>query len=217
MFTLAFHLQNDEFGALVFLVFFAVVVLCAFIYERGRKQQREEHEAKRAEVMNSLCNVIYTHDVTLFGVVVERSSYSDPLIQGFEELCNRFELFLNHLHNEGNQQRGLIIFDSSRHESTLQKLLLEYRNSGTRFGKLKHMSDVPLFTDSKATRNLQLADLVAHALFRRYERSDTRWLDQIITKFDTASDGSIHGLVHMATNRHNCQCHACLTRRMART
>lgn len=45
MFTLAFHLQNDEFGTLVFLVFFAVVVLCAFSYERGRKQQREEHEA----------------------------------------------------------------------------------------------------------------------------------------------------------------------------
>lgn len=172
--------------------------------------------SKRAEIMESLCDVICQHDITLFGVVLERSSNPDPVIRGFEELCNRFELFLNHLYNEGNQQRGLIIFDSSRHESTLQKLLLEYRRSGTRFGKLKHFSEVPLFTDSKATRNLQLADLIAHALFRRYERSDTRWLDRIISKFDTSSDGSVHGLVHMTTNRHNCPCPACLTRRMAK-
>jgi hypothetical protein len=45
MFMLAFHLQDDEFRTLICLVFFAVVVLCAFSYERGRKEQREEHKA----------------------------------------------------------------------------------------------------------------------------------------------------------------------------
>jgi hypothetical protein len=114
-----------------------------------------------------------------------------PVARTFEEICNRSDLFLRRLHAHGDTQRGLIIFDESRYEASVQTLLEEYRILGTRYGgTVKNFADVPFFANSKATRLLQLADLVAYAVFRRYERGDTRLLDKIITKFET-EDGVI--------------------------
>jgi hypothetical protein len=154
--------------------------------------------------------------VTLFGIALEKATTSDPLGRAFEEICNRCDLFLRRLHSRGDTQRGLIIFDESRYENSLQTLLAEYRSLGTRFGgTVKNFADVPFFANSKATRLLQLADLVAYAVFRRYERGDTRLLDKIILKFDT-DDGVIHGLVHLARSSGTCTCPACLTRKPPR-
>ena len=49
----------------------------------------------------------------------------------------------------------------SKHENTVQALLAQYRTTGASFGKIKRLAEVPLFTDSKITRMLQLADFVA--------------------------------------------------------
>ena len=170
---------------------------------------------KRLAIMEGLCGIISNHNTVLFSVAVERSTTTEPVVRAFEELCSRFDLFLSRRLVEGGQkERGLIIFDESRYEGRLQRLLSDYRTSGTRFGRLRNFADVPLFADSKSTRLLQLADLVAYAVFRRYERSDTRWLDKIISKFD--SEGNvIHGLVHLASNHSTCPCTACLTRRIS--
>jgi hypothetical protein len=172
---------------------------------------------KRFAILNDLCEIITRHDVVLFAVALERSTTAEPITRAFEELCTRFDLFLERQHSAGNQQRGLIIFDETRYESRLQTLLGEYRNTGTRHRRLRNFADVPFFADSKSTRLLQLADFVAYSVFRRYERADTRWLDKIISKCDSA-DGRIHGLVHLTSNYSVCPCPACLTRRItART
>jgi len=170
---------------------------------------------KRTETLEALCRVIVSStEIVLFAVAVERSTTAEPVARAFEELCNRFDLFLKRLHAQGNTQRGLIIFDETRYESRLQTLLAEYRGTGTRFGRVYNFADIPFFTDSKSTRLLQLPDLVAYAVFRRYERSNTWLLDQIINNFDS-DGGIIHGLVHLTANRSACTCPACLTRRLA--
>jgi len=169
---------------------------------------------KRTETLQSLCRVISSsNDIYLFAVAIERSTTKEPLIRAFEELCNRFDLFLKRLHAQGNTQRGLVIFDETRYEKTLQTLLATYRGTGTRFGRVYNFADIPFFTDSKSTRLLQLADLVSYAVFRRYERANTWLLDQIIGNFDTEG-GVIHGLVHLTANRSACTCPSCLTRRL---
>lgn len=169
----------------------------------------------RAQIFDGLCSTIAGNDVVLFGVALERATTKEPVARAFEELCNRFDLFLKRLHARGNTQRGLVIFDESRYESRLQTLLGEFRSTGTRFGKkLANFADIPLFADSKSTRLLQLADVVAYSIFRRYERSDTRLMDRIISKFDS-EDNIMHGLVHLTANRAVCTCPACLTRRLA--
>lgn len=60
-------------------------------------------------------------------------------------------------------------------------------------GKTKNYAEVPVFLDSKATRLIQLADMVAFALFRHDEHQDSRWFELIKHCFD--SEGAVqHGL-----------------------
>jgi hypothetical protein len=169
----------------------------------------------RTAILEGLCRIVAgtREKVVLFGVAVEKALYENPAERAFEELANRFDLFLRRLHAQGDTHRGLIIFDESRYEWTIQQLLSAYRDSGTRWGKIKSFADVPFFADSKSTRLLQLADLVAYSIFRRYERSNTWLLDKLIGKFDV-EDGVIHGLVHLARDRQTCTCPACLSRRL---
>ena len=169
----------------------------------------------RREIMSALLRTIAEshQSVSLFGIALEKVPRGgrDPVARAFEELCNRFDLFLRRLHAKGNTQRGLIIFDKTRYETRLQTLLGQYRTAGTQFGRVINFADVPFFADSKSTRLLQVADLVAYAIFRRYERGDTQYLDKIVSRFDTEND-VIHGLVHLTTEA-ACVCPACATRR----
>lgn len=52
---------------------------------------------------------------------------------------------------------------------------------------------MPLFLDSKASRLIQLADIIAYAIFRRFEKGDRQFYDIIQNKFD-AEGGVVHGL-----------------------
>lgn len=56
------------------------------------------------------------------------------------------------------------------------------------------MAEAPLFVDSTASRLIQIADLLAWAVWRRYEHSDTRYFDLIVRRFDREG-GVLHGLV----------------------
>ena len=84
--------------------------------------------------------------------------------------------------------------------------------NGGRWGHFRNLAEVPLFVDSKASRGIQLADLVAWATWRKYEIQDGRFFDQLIPKFD-ADGGVIHGLVHYARRNEPCYCPACHSRR----
>ena len=131
----------------------------------------------------------------------------------FEEVCNRFNLFLQRVYNRnGDNQKGLIVMDESKHELPLQALARNFRLNGARWGHFRHLAEVPFFVDSRASRIVQLADLVAWSTWRRYEHSDGRFFDPLIEKFD-ADGGVIHGLYHARGSTSTpCYCPACLTR-----
>lgn len=72
----------------------------------------------------------------------------------------------------------------------------EFRTIGHQWGVLRNLSEVPVFIDSKASRLIQLADLIAYAVFRKWEKSDDRFYSIIADRFDR--EGSVvHGL-HVA-------------------
>ena len=58
---------------------------------------------------------------------------------------------------------------------------------------------------------IQIADLLAWAVWRRYEHGDTRYFDRVVSRFD-AEGGVIHGLVHFKPPAEECLCPACLSR-----
>ena len=170
---------------------------------------------QRNQIIDELAHIISESKAVLFAVALERAITSEPVSRAFEEICRRFDLYLKRLHFQNDTQRGLMVLDKTRYEARLQTLLSQYRSGdGTRFGRVQNFADVPLFADSRATRLLQLADLVAYSVFRRYERGDTRLIDKIVSKFDSENE-VMHGLVHLALNQATCTCPACLTRRLA--
>ena len=149
-------------------------------------------------------------DWRLFGVCVDKTQVSpdDPVEFAFEHIINRFDRYLQRLHLKGNTQRGLIILDKSSTETRIQTLASEFRRMGHRWSSIKNIADVPFFVDSKATRCIQYADLVAYALFRYYERDDDTFFSLIQRNFD-ADGGVIHGLYHYRNLKRSCLCPAC--------
>jgi hypothetical protein len=130
----------------------------------------------------------------------------------FEDLCSRFDIFLNRERNAGERQRGLLILDESAHETTLHRMAREFRTLGTKWGVVKNLAETPLFVNSKVSRIVQLADHIAYAVFRRYNAHDAQYFDIIASKFDSV-DNVVHGLVHKQHVDPQCMCVACLSRR----
>jgi len=184
---------------------------------RGAPWNTIKERSRREEFVQCALGTLVapTASVRLFAVAVDKAAVSprDPVELAFEELCNRFNLFLQRIKNRtGDNQRGLIVMDESKHEKPLQKLAKNFRVNGGNYGHYRHLAEVPLFVDSRATRLIQLADLVAWSTFRKYEHSDGRFFDQLIPRFD-ADGGVIHGLYHMrGTTQGACYCPACHSR-----
>ena len=154
-----------------------------------------------------------------FACAIEKASLQpgqDCVAIAFEDLCKRFDLFLSRKNKQGERQRGLLILDRSAQETSLQKLSRDFRTVGTKWGVLRNLADTPMFVDSKSSRLVQLADHVAHAVFRRFNAGDAQYFDIIASRFDE-SDGVIHGLAHKHSGKYPCPCPACLSRRLART
>lgn len=131
----------------------------------------------------------------LFGAAVEKKAVSpdDALEYAFEQIISRFDRFLGRMHKRNNTQRGLLILDKSTQETRLQGLTRDFRLNGHRWGRLNNLVDVPFFVDSKATRAIQYADMVAYALWRHFEKGDGEFFNIIETAFDKEG-GVRHGL-----------------------
>lgn len=132
-----------------------------------------------------------------FAVAIRKSEVvpEDPVSLAFEYLTNRFDLYLLRLHRAGRTQRGIIILDKMIVEGTLQNLANDFRTVGHRWGIIRNLAEVPLFLNSRASRLIQLADLIAFATFRYYERGDRRFMEIIRPRLD-AEGGVVHGLVY---------------------
>lgn len=135
--------------------------------------------------------------VNLFGIAVKRGAPlggQDPVEYAFEQLASRFDQYLRRLYlKHGDPQRGLILFDRSTTERRIQTLARDFKHEGHTWGKTKNYAEVPVFMDSKASRLIQLADLVAHSLYRFQAYNDNTFFKVIDRCFDSEG-GAEHGL-----------------------
>ncbi len=155
--------------------------------------------------------------VVLFGQVIERKalpSNHDPYVEAFEGIVARFHHFLRHLHSQGNTQKGLIVLASSKRQAhhSLRQAFASFREKGTRLGYVSNIPLIPLFTEAKHTRLLQLADFVAYALYRAYEYDDWRYIRPLIPAF-FQKNSVYEGLYHRSSSHQTCPCPACVSRR----
>lgn len=187
----------------------------------GKGFWRSQKVEVKDQVLKDLAHVIAESyaSVRLFGAVVEKDAQchgEEAVKAATEQVCKRFDLLLKRRLQEGDEQRGLIVFAESHYEQRAKVWVKGFRELGTQWGMLHSLCDIPYFAPAKESRLLQLADFTAHALFLLYERRDASLLKEIIKKFDQ-DQGILHGMVHLSPNKGaNCECPACFSRRKPR-
>jgi hypothetical protein len=165
----------------------------------GKGGWRKIPQADRdGAIKDALLKITKKHmQVRLFGAVVKKSKLSgvdDPVTHCFEQITSRFDMFLQRCYTKySDPQRGLMVFDESSTEKRIQTLAREFKYLGHTYGKTRNYSEVPVFLDSKASRLIQLADLVAYSMFRHYEHGDSQYFDIVKNAFDQEG-GVVHGL-----------------------
>ncbi|MDH3739526.1 MAG: DUF3800 domain-containing protein, partial [Alphaproteobacteria bacterium] len=184
----------------------------------GRGRWRKIPKNVRHKLVNDALGVLTGRsrsNLRVFAAVVEKSALpgDDIVTHAFEQIASRFNHYLKRIYRRNREpQRGLMIFDESRLESELQTLATIHRIAGTQWGNLRNLAEVPLFVDSKATRLIQLADLISYAFWRRFEHDDDELLKQFHSSVDSEG-GVYHGLYHRRHPETNCECAACYRRR----
>ena len=97
------------------------------------------------------------------------------LERSFEAVAHQFDQYLADMWvRRRDPQRGLVVCDKASYEQKLQALSSLFKHQGHALGRLRNFAEVPLFLDSKASRLIQMADLVAYWIFRYYQSKDDR-------------------------------------------
>ena len=148
----------------------------------------------------------------LLGVALDRDSTGGKL-RAYELAAKKFDDFVRRMgRKSGINQRGLILHDQGGIDEQLQEWIHQWRAATSSLGRISNLADVPFFSDSRATRALQAADLVAYALYRYYAGGFyDRFTHRLWPLFDT-DQGKMHGLFHQSRNYQSCPCPACRNR-----
>ncbi|MGH8746711.1 MAG: DUF3800 domain-containing protein, partial [Burkholderiales bacterium] len=137
----------------------------------GRDEWKHVAQGDRIQAMRDALTfgvVKQSRRARLFGACIRKQSChgQDPVEMAFEQLSSRFDMYLTRLYRKhDDKQRGIILFDKASTEKRIQTLARDFKFLGHSWGKSRNYAEVPVFLDSKASRLIQLADLVAYALF----------------------------------------------------
>lgn len=186
----------------------------------GRKFWRGVPRPTRLDILSDIaseiCNVPEVGRV-LFGAAIEKTDilWAERAVEkATEQICSRFDRFLQRkYHQEGDAQRGLLIFSEGRLDARAKVWVRGFRQRGTTWGTIRNLADIPYFASMGESRLLQVADFIAHAAWLLYEKRDVSLVRSLVPFFDN-DDGILHGLAHVrADPQVTCSCPACMSRR----
>jgi hypothetical protein len=165
---------------------------------RWRKVERIVREQAIVQALRDGVQTRMHYGVRLFAAVIDREKLNAgeaPIDIAFEQIASRFDHLLTRLNQRRGRshERGLILCDKASHESTLQAVARRFKYEGHQWGKTRNYAEVPVFLNSESSRLIQLADLVAYALYQHHAHGYSAYYDVIRTCFDSDA-GRIHGL-----------------------
>ena len=185
----------------------------------GKNFWRRISESTRQRIIKELINVILKapeQGRLLYAAAIEKNATlhgPEAVEAATEQICKRFDIFLQRSYRHDNPQRGLLVFAEGRFDKRAQVWVRNFRQKGTTWGAINNLADIPYFASMKDSRLLQLADFVAHAVWLLYEKRNPEFIRPLLECFDN-TDGVLHGLVHIGdSNGPACDCPPCTTRR----
>lgn len=170
----------------------------------GKEIWRDVHPTERVQAVVDILNLLGDQQMKLrvFASVIEKSLMPQDqiLTKSFEHVAYQFDQYLADMYYQRKDpQRGLVIFDKTSYEEKLQALSSLFKHQGHSLGKLRNFSEVPLFLDSKASRLIQMADLIAYWIFRYFQSSDDRGF-KLIEPYFHRHRGQVPGLIQITTD-----------------
>lgn len=157
----------------------------------GGGEWRGVSAAKRHGLAHALMRHVceWSHVESLSGVepfviAMDRGHSHSPLESAYEEMLFLFDKFLREGRKRGYPHNGILVADRSKYEKTLHALV-EVRRTRRRASRGNHrrlyaIAETPFFVDSRTTRLMQLADIVAHAFYRAYSVGDWSWASTLL-------------------------------------
>ena len=114
------------------------------IFRRRSDPWRGMSRDEACGVIKAVLNVLRNNTnrgVRAFACAVHKPSFpnNDAMELAFEDLCSRFDIFLDRERNAGERQRGLLILDESAHETTLHRMAREFRTLGIQKGRREEL------------------------------------------------------------------------------
>jgi Protein of unknown function (DUF3800) len=145
----------------------------------GKEEWKGVHPSDRVQAVVDVLALLSNRQLKLqvFASVIEKSTMPlDQILErSFENVARQFDQFLADMWlRRQDAQRGLVVCDKTAYEHKIQALSSLFKHHGHSLGRLRNFAEVPLFLDSKASRLIQLADLIAYWIFRYYQSKDDR-------------------------------------------
>lgn len=139
---------------------------------------------QRVQAVSDALHLLNNRDIKVFASVIEKRLIPDRsqiIPTAFHDIAFAFDRYLRNLYhrNPDNKQRGIILFDKTASERMIQDLSYAAKHIGCNHDYLRNFAEVPVFVDSKASRLIQLADLLAYWLYRYYSANDKRGFNLI--------------------------------------
>ncbi|MHB1469463.1 MAG: DUF3800 domain-containing protein [Solirubrobacteraceae bacterium] len=182
----------------------------------GRQGWQAVAVKKRHALVYALLELIasYHHpssgsSAEIFVVAVDRNHSQSPFETAYGEFLFMFDEYLRQGRRQGEPHNGVLIADRGKYERMLEAWVEvargRYRRPQQDDRRLYALAETPFFVDSKSTRLMQLADLVAHSVFRGYNFDD--W-SRARTLVPTLTGDGAARLLHL-TGDGACECPGC--------
>lgn len=160
------------------------------------------------------CCCEWTHEESKSGphpfiVVIDRDHSLSPTEAAYGELLHMFDAYLRAGRRKGYLHNGILVADRGRYQRALEawvqvaRARFPYPRQDWR--RLYSLAETPFFVDSKSTRLVQLADLLAYSFYRGFTADDWDWANEVIPTLRAADPPQF---AHLTSDK-NCRCVGC--------
>src|SRR5437588_214875 len=166
-------------------------------------RSQEERNEIRAELYDIICSTKSIKSMACVACI--EAAYAMPSIVDrddlyhytYKPLSERFQYYLQDLSRTvGRTETGIIVADhrgakdDARFRGAHEKFLNEPSGLSSRYANLVESL---FFQPSNLSIGVQLADMVAGAVWRKYEKADEQWYKALEPSLRKAPDGSVDG------------------------
>jgi len=125
------------------------------------------------------------------------NTQNDIYYQTYKVVTERFQYYLQDVRkSNGTPARGIIVADHRGHDDD-RRLRIQHQRlveeDAVNTASYKDMVEGLFLAPSHMSVGIQLADLVAGAIWRRFDANDSHWFDRIAPSIRTGPSGKIDG------------------------